>query len=373
MFASIRKWLSEVPGQPDNQPWSSQSVPRTGERTRHATNVHGSADLDAGLAVVAKVRRTLQPDARWTRELERGFEYWPGRLPMRVESEPARSAQGLETFRVRVTTDLLVYTERMIDVEEAIRTMLSKEPLLSGLRCRTADGQTTLSLGACVAVHTQTVEVLGQLLTDAAVLQLKTAYDLTKPPLDLASPDSVFSEPYSKVSTFNGEWPEKVDEMRWAADQVMAQLGQRARGGTQYRLKSIQQHLRQLFPEIHTDLDEDRLKNLLVVHNVPVLLLIDCIKHSEFGTGFLFLLAGRAKVRASHAFELITRSNTEESSALLPVHGLGTWCVRDDGQVAFMAFVPMGAMMDNDAACQVASTMIFRGLWAVERGVFRAE
>jgi len=133
---------------------------------------------DAGLKVVEQVRRTMQPDEIWTRELERGFEFWPGPSSMMVTAETMRLAQGLETYRVRVSTEALSFEGAVDDFAQELVIGLSKDATLSGWRVESSNGRSSLILSASVGVHDATVPVLAKLFEDAAVLQLKLVYDL---------------------------------------------------------------------------------------------------------------------------------------------------------------------------------------------------
>ena len=130
--------------------------------------------FDAGLAVVQHLFEAFQPEPAHVSKFERGFQWWPARLGVRVSAEPARTTGGFETFRVQVETRLVHALDGHGEPLAAIARWNTRDLGLSAARWDAESG--ALSLRASVYVHAAEWEPGAQRLAHAALLQLAAAH-----------------------------------------------------------------------------------------------------------------------------------------------------------------------------------------------------
>lgn len=346
-------------------------APRRIERTQSGA-LPADDTLDAGMKVVAALRRVLQPAAEWTVERPRGFEFWPGLIPMRVEADEGRLAQGLMTYRVRVSTE---YASFEGSVDQSFRALIAAsaaEATLSGWYTEMESGRTRLRLGASVGVHEGTVDVLGRLLSDAAVLQLKLVYDYFDMMLEAVGKKEWVMATL-QLTTLNGRYPAHTDEMRWAADQVLVPMGHDPRARRRLSAKALGDVLTRLYGIGVVERGEGTIAFIAAAHDTKMLVEVStATENPTLGAGYLMLLHTGRNVTSDEAFDVLVQANRDESNALLPIHCLGSWCRSPKGKLTYVSIVPIGAASEPDPAVQVAAAMTFRAMWAVESGLIRS-
>jgi len=155
-----------------------------------------------------------------------------------------------------------------------------------------------------------------------------------------------------------------------AADQILVPMGQDPRMRKRLSVSDVAATLRRLYGLEVLDRDDSSVAWIAQAHGKRMLVELTAgTVHPALGIVYLLLLHTEKTVRSEKAFDILTSANVVESTALLPLHGLGSWCCSDSGKLTHTTFLPVGAALDVDPAIQIAAAAQFRAQWAIESGL----